>query len=244
MEFLGTLGGSINVPGENSFGNSVSAAFGINTIGQVTGQSSTTSQRWHGFLYTDGIGMQDLGVLQGDDTSVGIEINDSGHIVGNSWNVNVGINHPVLWTRPGCLEDLNAAPGVKGSGWILGDTRAINNKGQIVGNGTNPAGKASGYRLTPVATSRATQCSVASGAIEPKDWKRVRPFQRCTTNACKAKLAKNRSLLKKKALIALKAQKAAEKAPINARKQATARKSRNQYERVISIISIIQSLHN
>jgi uncharacterized membrane protein len=170
--------------------------------------------------------MQDLGVLQGDDSSAGIEINDSGHIVGKSWNTNGGFAHPVLWTRPSCPEDLNSAPGVKGTGWILGgDIRAINNKGQIVGNGTNPAGKASGYRLTPVAASGAPQCSVpatptpgSTPTIDPTSWKTVRPLQPCTTKVCKTKWVKNRKLLKNKALAAIRTQRAAEKTQTNARK--------------------------
>ncbi len=141
MEYLGSLGGSIQSGGEYSWGENTSAAFGINNKGQVTGQSSTASLRWHGFLYTDGVGMQDLGVLQGDDTSEGLELNDNGQVVGRSWSTNGGRSHPVLWTQPGCPEDLNLAPGIKVSGWVLTSAESINNKGQIVGNGTNPAGK-------------------------------------------------------------------------------------------------------
>ncbi len=260
MEYLGSLGGSIEGV-ESSLGSSVSAAFGINNAGQVTGQTSTPSLRWHGFLYTDGVGMQDLGVLLGDDSSLGIELNDSGHVVGQSWNTNGGRSHPVLWTRPGCPEDLNAAPGVKDSSWILGDDiRAINNKGQIVGNGVNPAGKASGYRLTPVAAGGAPQCSVAVPApgptgpvpvpepipgpnttIEPTSWKTIRPLQSCTTKACKSKWTKNRKLLRAKAMMSIKTQRAAEKAKNNLGKQAVAIKARRQFDRAVVMV---QNLHN
>ncbi len=253
MEYLGSLGGSINAGGDYSSGHSVSVANGINTSGQVTGKSSTTSLTWHGFLYTDGVGMQDLGVLQGDDSSAGIEINDSGHVVGRSSSTNGGFAHPVLWTRPGCPEDLNLALGVKGFGWILGgDIRAINNKGQIVGNGTNPAGKASGYRLTPVAAG-VPQCSVAAPVpgtttptgskttIEPTSWKTVRPLHPCTTKACKTRWAKNRKLLRAKALTAIKTQRASGKSKNNIGKQAVAMKARRQFDRAVIVI---QRLHN
>jgi probable HAF family extracellular repeat protein len=163
MESLGSLGGSINAGGEYSANRSVSQAWGINKTAQVTGKSSTTSLRWHGFLFTDGTGMVDLGVLQGDDSSSGVGINDSGHVVGQSWNSNGGLSHPVLWTRAGCPEDLNSAPGIKESGWTLGQVRSINNNGQIVGTGKSPEGKSHAFRLTPMGASAEPQCPASTG---------------------------------------------------------------------------------
>ncbi len=263
MQHLGSLGGDINISAVyNSDGKGVSRAFGINDAGQVTGQSSTTSHRWHGFLYTDGVGMQDLGVLQGDDSSSGNVINDNGQIVGLSWNEKSGIKHAVLWTRPGCPEDLNLAAGVKDSGWVLTEARAINNSGQIVGFGKNPAGQSHGFRLTPVAAAGTTQCSVAStpgssSTIDPTAWNTVTPLQSCITKACKVKLVKNRKILKSKATVAIKTKKAADKASarINqgsldqrarakanaAKKQVIAERARKQYDRAVVAV---QRLHD
>jgi probable HAF family extracellular repeat protein len=262
MEYLGSLGGSIQSGGEYSWGENASAAYGINNKGQVVGKSSTSSLRWHGFLYTDNIGMQDLGVLQGDDSSEGLELNDSGQVVGRSWSTNGGRSHSVLWTQPGCPEDLNLASGVMESGWILADAQSINNKGQIVGSGINPAGESHGYRLTPVAAGGAPQCAAtapvpipgttppgsgtppptgSSTTIEPAFWKTVKPSQPCTTKACKTKLAKNRELLKAKATMAMKTQRAAEKAKSNLGKQAVAIKARRQFDRAVVMV---QNLHN
>jgi probable HAF family extracellular repeat protein len=238
MEFLGTLGGSINAGGEFSWNDPVSYANGINAKGQVTGGSSTTSLRWHGFLYTDGIGLADLGVLAGDDSSSGAELNDDGTVIGRSWNTGGGSNHPVLWSRPGCPEDLNSAPGVKGSGWILGEARAINNKGQIVGTGRNPQGQSRAYLLTPIKDGGEPRCSPASPipgpapspgtvpaggtpagsppTVEPAHWKSVRPMRSCATTICRRALTQYGRLLKLRARFATKTANAAQKAAAKA----------------------------
>jgi probable HAF family extracellular repeat protein len=76
MADLGTLAG----PGAVA----MSAGFGINNLGQVTGASETegvfspTSQT-HAFLYGGG-SLTDLGALPGQTYSVGVAINDAGHI--------------------------------------------------------------------------------------------------------------------------------------------------------------------
>jgi probable HAF family extracellular repeat protein len=46
------------------------------------------------------------------------------------------------------LTDLNSL--VPGSGWTLESATAINDSGQIVGMGTNPAGQGDAFLLTPV----------------------------------------------------------------------------------------------
>src|SRR5262249_57114634 len=48
----------------------------------------------------------------------------------------------------GKLTDLNSLMPAD-SGWILNSANAINNKGQIVGYGTNAAGQTHGFLLTP-----------------------------------------------------------------------------------------------
>ncbi|WP_045225061.1 HAF repeat-containing protein [Methyloterricola oryzae] len=237
LVYLGTLGGSISAGGQTSLGAPVRAANSLNQSGQVTGASSSPSERWHGFLYSDGKGMEDLGVLAGDDSSEGRDFNDSGIVVGTSWNSNGGPKHPVLWSRPGCPESLNDAEGIRDSGWVLGDAAAIKNSGQIVGAGRNPAGQSHAFRITPTRTDARANCNGAAPAptsapspstppgtgpstdtqgapspISPKDWKTVRPVGTCASKSCRKQLTHLGKRLTRRALQAIRTQSAADKA--------------------------------
>jgi probable HAF family extracellular repeat protein len=89
--------------------------------------------------------MTDLGTLGGSG-SAAYGINDQGQVVGES-GTSSGSLRPFLW-QEGVMTDLNSLVS-NGSGWTLLNATAINNGGQIVGNGTNPAGLLHGYLLTP-----------------------------------------------------------------------------------------------
>ena len=51
------------------------------------------------------------------------------------------------------------------SGWILADATAINDSGQIVGNGTNPAGQTHAFLLTPIPEPASLALLALGGAI-------------------------------------------------------------------------------
>ena len=83
----------------------------------------------------------DLGAL-GGATSYANGINDAGQVVGQS------NGHAFLFIN-GKLTDLNSLIPAS-SGWNLWIANAINNKGQIIGTGTNPNGATRAFLLTPV----------------------------------------------------------------------------------------------
>lgn len=106
---LGTLGGS------------VSNAQGINDHGQVVGYSTTAAGEGHAFLWSGGR-MRDLGTL-GGSYSVALDINNHGDVVGYSITA-AGEGYPFLWSG-GRMTNL---------GGLYCSARAINDRGQVVGN--------------------------------------------------------------------------------------------------------------
>ena len=125
-----------------------SYAYGINRRGGVAGNVSDAGSDTNGvysnsrakaFLWRKGK-MVGLGTLPGSKNSAAFGINDSTAIVGTSGD------RAFLWTR-GKMLDLNACL-PSGSGWMLEEARAINNKGQIVGSG-KLSGQTHMFLLTP-----------------------------------------------------------------------------------------------
>lgn len=112
---LGTLGGDD------------SAAFGVNSAGQVVGQSNlSTGAPDVAFLWTATSGMQNLGNLGGTGGAANA-INASGQITGQS-NNSSGFAHAFLWESTGGMQDLGTLPNGQQSGG-----NAINSAGEIVG---------------------------------------------------------------------------------------------------------------
>ncbi len=110
----------------------------INDAGQVVGTDGPELVAQNrGFLYTPGLGFTDLGSLVQPDG-----INDTGQVVGISGST------PFLYSATTGMENLNTL--IAGSGWRLISATAINNSGQITGEGIDPAGQNVAYVLTPV----------------------------------------------------------------------------------------------
>jgi probable HAF family extracellular repeat protein len=109
----------------------------LNQLGQVVGESSSSTTPSHAFLWSGGQSI-DLGVLSGGEAggncgfcaapnfSNALAINDSGEIVGQSAAAGQ-VLHAFVW-RSGGMEDLGALPGDNRS-----SASSINNRGQIVG---------------------------------------------------------------------------------------------------------------
>jgi probable HAF family extracellular repeat protein len=135
MKDLGTLGGQ------------QSTAYAINDAGQVVGWAHTASEATHAFLYSGGR-MIDLGAYNID--TVAEAINGSGTIVGQTYGVGASgatFYHAFIYSG-GRFQDLNGliAPGF---GWVLTDATGINDSGQIVCDGYNPAnGQTHAFLLT------------------------------------------------------------------------------------------------
>src|SRR3989338_7854441 len=132
-------------------GGNNSEAFGIDSAGHVVGASTIFGfGRNRAFLYSDGT-MKNLGTLLCDSQAYGIS--DAGHIVGESTIASK--IHAFLYLD-GSMLDLNDLidPSSK---WRLNRATAINNAGQIVGNGINPSGQKHGFLLNLIKASNAPQ---------------------------------------------------------------------------------------
>lgn len=137
---------------------------GINDLGQIVGSSELppvpndpnwTVQYIFAFLYSNGQTTA-LGSLPGDFASHATDINNSGQIVGSSYN---GIyadwdDLRAFLYEDGKMTDLNSLI-PSDSGWTLREATAINDKGQIVGTG-KIGGQERAFLLDPNTTFTAT----------------------------------------------------------------------------------------
>jgi probable HAF family extracellular repeat protein len=135
---IGTLPGGVE-----SFG------VAINESGEVAGASGTTIfGDFHAFLYSSGT-MLDIGTLPEGGDAFGLGINHSGQVVGSAGVVARSRfpAHAFLYSH-GKMLDLNSLI-PPNSGWVLQEARAINDSGQITGQGVlNGANRS--YLLTLV----------------------------------------------------------------------------------------------
>jgi probable HAF family extracellular repeat protein len=137
----------LGVLGTSDTNYSRSGANAINDKGQVTGFSTTsTTGVSDAFLY-DG-SMHDLGNL-GGGTSDGLAINNRGQVVGDSVVMTATgyANHAFLYTSGVGMVDLNSLID-PASGWTLESATAINDSGEIAGNGLID-GQKHAFLLTP-----------------------------------------------------------------------------------------------
>jgi probable HAF family extracellular repeat protein len=101
-------------------GSSSAYGVGINRRGQVSGSFDFADGSRHGFRYTDGVGMQDLGHLGGNYTTA-LPINNLGWVAGSSTLAD-GASRAFLWKDDVGMIDLGAGMGT-----------ALNNLGVVGG---------------------------------------------------------------------------------------------------------------
>jgi probable HAF family extracellular repeat protein len=137
---LGTLGGTL-----------FSAASAINERGQVAGFSDVSGDTSpyaflgnsyvHAFFWQDGE-MKDLGTLPGDSASLAFSLNNEGQAVGLG-------TRAIIW-RDGLAIDLNSLiPGPPFSPLYLLNAYAINDHGEVVGQGLASNGELHAYLAVP-----------------------------------------------------------------------------------------------
>ncbi len=133
MTDLGTLGGAN------------SAAYAVSSTGTVAGVSETDdSGTRHGFSSASGQ-ICDLAPLPSMETSAAYAVNGTDQVVGTSQTAS-GMKRATLWQN-GRPTDLNTLLPPH-SGWVLTEARAINDHGQIAGQGFLN-GKPCAFLLTP-----------------------------------------------------------------------------------------------
>ena len=116
-------------------GGAFSSASAINDLSQVAGYSNCGTGCDHSVLWSKAKGsMLDLGLLPGGVESYAQGINNASQVVGV---VYYGPNrfHPFVWSPSTGMFDLNNLIPAN-SGWLLQFANAINDQGQIVGQGT------------------------------------------------------------------------------------------------------------
>jgi len=128
-------------------GGVVSRADCINNKGQIVGQIGFASGIAHAFFYNGSGPMTDLGSL-GGPSSEALSINDTGVIVGSSYTTSASISRHAFVYRNSVMTDLNTLID-QTSGWLLQSATAINEAGQIVGDGVI-GGQAHAFLLTAV----------------------------------------------------------------------------------------------
>lgn len=136
--------GVVTVMGD--FGGEFSDAYAINREGWVVGFGTAPLGDSHGYVYRNGK-LVDL-LQYGAGSANGV--NDEGVTVGEGTRcTDICVTYPFVYKR-GVFDDLNARlDPATGAGWIRQSAIAINNRGQILGYGTNPNGDTRAFLLTP-----------------------------------------------------------------------------------------------
>lgn len=136
---LGNLGGVA--------GGGGNTAFSINNRAQVVGHMGRANGPAHAYLWSKETGIQDLGTLPGDFTSVALSINDNGFVVGISLDANFNARAFVR-LGGGMLVDLNSLIPAN-SPLFLFDACSINARGEIIGIATDSSANFHGFLASP-----------------------------------------------------------------------------------------------
>ena len=141
---------------------------GLNDLNQVVGSAeyiSGSSVLSKAFFWESGV-MSDLGTLAGHDTASAFGINNLGQIIGLSGKKSAGVSKPFIYENGTmtALEDLVN----NGSGWILYGATAINDAGQITGNGYNN-GQDVAFLMIPVPNGDIAPHTAPDGMVNTGD---------------------------------------------------------------------------
>lgn len=128
------------------YGGTARAINNENMVVGTTGADSSAGEYTHAYLYDyNADNLIDLGTLNNGLglTSGAADINEYNQVVGGSWLSTEPTSvydpttyHAFFWDDDdGLMVDLNDAPAVVNSGWILTGASAINDNGDIVGSG-------------------------------------------------------------------------------------------------------------
>lgn len=138
-----------------------------NMLVGTTGSDPGNGNYAHAFLYEHDTGtFTELGTLNGGLTSSAADINENNQVVGSSWLSPTLTSlylpdqyHAFLWEAGG-MTDLNTLIPAD-SGWVLTAATAINDQGDIVGQGLL-GGRMHGFLLTTDQTTSLPPSAVAS----------------------------------------------------------------------------------
>jgi probable HAF family extracellular repeat protein len=117
-------------------GSDESFAYGINSSGQIVGETYTSSTNIRRpFRWTEAKGMEDIGALTGDPAAGAYSINDDGLIVGYSATAayRSGPVRAIQWTAAGAKTQISDCSGLP----CYAAANAINKSGQVVGTRLN-----------------------------------------------------------------------------------------------------------
>ena len=130
------------LPAYGATGQFKTVPLAINDRGEIVGYIATNaSDPFRAFFSKDGTALTDLGAFGGNSSRAN-GINNAEQVVGQYVRTD-GKKRAFLWTwddakKTGAGDDLNTLIDPS-SGWTLTEAVAINDRGQIAANGTNPA---------------------------------------------------------------------------------------------------------
>jgi probable HAF family extracellular repeat protein len=163
-----------------------STAYAVSEADHVVGKAALTTGgdfTMHAFIWTDGDGLKDLGVLSGDSRSAAYGIatvNGAVQVVGSSHallpDLSAGPTRAFVWQDANGdgdgvgdsneMRDLNALLSPTDASWVLQEARGINSSGQIVGFGTKN-GQTRAFLLTPTDVSPSPCLPTVNVSVSP-----------------------------------------------------------------------------